>query len=61
MSVTAMLLLLLMQGAAKTPSAQPGVTTKAGVQAEAKAFFTMLDTNKDGKVDRRTCASSSTT
>src|SRR5262245_48159213 len=47
MSVTTMLLLLLLQGAAKTAPAQPDVSTKAGVQAEAKAFFAMLDTNKD--------------
>src|SRR6476659_5256585 len=51
--IEATMLFLLLQ-AAKAPVAvmQPDNSTKAGVEAEAKAFFSNLDTNHNGKVDR---------
>ena len=49
----AMILLLLLQAAKPAAAANPpDMSTKAGVEAEAKVFFRRLDTNKDGKVER---------
>ena len=51
--ITGLFLFLLLQAAkAPNPPVAPDVSTKAGVEAEAKAFFSALDANKDGKVER---------
>jgi hypothetical protein len=52
--IGAMLAMMLLQPAAAKPAqpSQPDLSTKAGVEAEAKVYFSMLDTSKDGKVDR---------
>ena len=49
----AIIFLLLLQAAKPAPATRPpDMSTKAGVEAEAKAFFRTLDGNKDGKVER---------
>ena len=46
------MLLLLLQAAKPPAPPPPDLSTKAGVEAQAKAYFADRDTNKDGKVDR---------
>jgi len=46
------MLLLLLQAANPPAPPPPDLSTKAGVEAQAKAYFADRDTNKDGKVDR---------
>lgn len=51
--IEAMMLLLLLQGTNSAPAAsRPDMSTKAAVEAEAKVFFSSIDSNKDGKVER---------
>jgi hypothetical protein len=46
-------MLLLLQAASPAPASRPpDLSTKSGVEAEAKRYFWALDANKDGKVDR---------
>jgi hypothetical protein len=48
-----MTMLMLLQAAGSAPAAaHPDLSTKAGLEAEAKQYFSVLDTNHDGKVDR---------
>lgn len=51
--IGATILLLLLQAARPAAAASPAdLSTKAGVEAEAKTLFRTLDANKDGKVER---------
>lgn len=47
-----MLFLLLQAAQPAAPTSSPDFSTKAAVEAEAKVFFSTLDANKDGKVER---------
>lgn len=48
----ATILMLLQAGSAANAPAQPDLSTKAGLEGEAKQYFSALDANHDGKVDR---------
>jgi Ca2+-binding EF-hand superfamily protein len=46
------LLMLLQAGSSAPALAQKDLSSKAGLEAEARQFFATLDANHDGKVDR---------